>query len=176
MCYALLIWEQLSGCSQLAHSCYFTLGNYCLRHSYSFSTWINEKGAFFGLCAGSIVGIVRMLMEFSYSTPKCGEVSSLEFSVIEIQTFKFYVNKFDISCNWIFAETVHVTTYLTSGRYKTCDYYCSLHVLRYYCVLDDNYHNCFNKLLHWKTRPWKLDKHYYLDKVSNWIRLLNLEW
>ncbi|NXX24878.1 SC5A9 protein, partial [Nicator chloris] len=34
---------------------------------------INEPGAFWGLMAGLAVGLVRMIMEFIYSAPSCGE-------------------------------------------------------------------------------------------------------
>ncbi|XP_046872527.1 sodium/glucose cotransporter 4 [Hypomesus transpacificus] len=36
----------------------------------------NEQGAFWGLMAGLVVGAVRMVMEFAYSTPSCGQVDS----------------------------------------------------------------------------------------------------
>lgn len=32
-----------------------------------------SQGAFWGLMAGLAVGLVRMIMEFIYSTPSCGE-------------------------------------------------------------------------------------------------------
>ncbi|NXO89285.1 SC5A9 protein, partial [Certhia brachydactyla] len=38
-----------------------------------FTKRINEPGAFWGLIAGLAAGLVRMIMEFSYSTPYCGE-------------------------------------------------------------------------------------------------------
>ncbi|XP_067270239.1 sodium/glucose cotransporter 4 [Pseudorasbora parva] len=34
---------------------------------------VNEQGAFWGLMVGLIVGTVRMVMEFVYGTPSCGE-------------------------------------------------------------------------------------------------------
>ncbi|XP_043941912.1 sodium/glucose cotransporter 4 [Protopterus annectens] len=37
---------------------------------------INEEGAFWGLMAGLIVGLTRMIMEFAYSVPSCGEVDN----------------------------------------------------------------------------------------------------
>ncbi|NWI03126.1 SC5A9 protein, partial [Tichodroma muraria] len=43
----------------------FILAIFCKR--------INEPGAFWGLMAGLAVGLVRMIMEFIYSTPYCGE-------------------------------------------------------------------------------------------------------
>jgi Na+/proline symporter len=33
---------------------------------------INEKGAFWGLIIGLVVGMIRFIMEFSYSVPLCG--------------------------------------------------------------------------------------------------------
>ncbi|CAG2113666.1 unnamed protein product, partial [Medioppia subpectinata] len=33
---------------------------------------INEKGAFWGLIIGLVIGIIRFVMEFSYSVPTCG--------------------------------------------------------------------------------------------------------
>ncbi|NXB02806.1 SC5A9 protein, partial [Cnemophilus loriae] len=43
----------------------FILAIFCKR--------INETGAFWGLMAGLAVGLVRMIMEFIYSPPSCGE-------------------------------------------------------------------------------------------------------
>ncbi|XP_072788721.1 sodium/glucose cotransporter 4 isoform X1 [Taeniopygia guttata] len=43
----------------------FILAIFCKR--------INEPGAFWGLVAGLAVGLVRMIMEFIYSAPSCGE-------------------------------------------------------------------------------------------------------
>ncbi|XP_051480813.1 sodium/glucose cotransporter 4 [Apus apus] len=43
----------------------FILAIFCKR--------INEPGAFWGLMVGLAVGLVRMIMEFVYSTPSCGE-------------------------------------------------------------------------------------------------------
>ncbi|NWI83233.1 SC5A9 protein, partial [Dryoscopus gambensis] len=43
----------------------FILAIFCKR--------INEPGAFWGLMAGLAVGLVRMIMEFVYSAPSCGE-------------------------------------------------------------------------------------------------------
>uniref|UniRef100_A0A674HV88 Solute carrier family 5 member 9 n=1 Tax=Taeniopygia guttata TaxID=59729 RepID=A0A674HV88_TAEGU len=43
----------------------FILAIFCKR--------INEPGAFLGLVAGLAVGLVRMIMEFIYSAPSCGE-------------------------------------------------------------------------------------------------------
>ncbi|KAL1777084.1 sodium/glucose cotransporter 4 isoform X1 [Sigmodon hispidus] len=39
-----------------------------------FSKRVTEPGAFWGLMFGLAVGIVRMILEFSYSAPACGEV------------------------------------------------------------------------------------------------------
>ncbi|XP_067391765.1 sodium/glucose cotransporter 4 [Emydura macquarii macquarii] len=43
----------------------FILAIFCKR--------INETGAFWGLMFGLVVGAIRMIMEFSYRTPSCGE-------------------------------------------------------------------------------------------------------
>ncbi|NXE65253.1 SC5A9 protein, partial [Calcarius ornatus] len=43
----------------------FILAIFCKR--------VNEPGAFWGLMAGFVVGVVRMILEFSYSAPACGE-------------------------------------------------------------------------------------------------------
>uniref|UniRef100_A0A8C0BG90 Solute carrier family 5 member 9 n=1 Tax=Buteo japonicus TaxID=224669 RepID=A0A8C0BG90_9AVES len=43
----------------------FILAIFCKR--------INESGAFWGLMVGLAVGLVRMIIEFIYSTPSCGE-------------------------------------------------------------------------------------------------------
>ncbi|KAI5095110.1 sodium/glucose cotransporter 4 [Silurus meridionalis] len=34
---------------------------------------VNEQGAFWGLMVGLVVGLVRMVMEFAYGTPSCGQ-------------------------------------------------------------------------------------------------------
>uniref|UniRef100_W5L7T6 Solute carrier family 5 member 9 n=1 Tax=Astyanax mexicanus TaxID=7994 RepID=W5L7T6_ASTMX len=34
---------------------------------------MNEQGAFWGLMVGLIIGFIRMVMEFAYGTPSCGE-------------------------------------------------------------------------------------------------------
>uniref|UniRef100_A0A3P8UFS6 Solute carrier family 5 member 9 n=2 Tax=Cynoglossus semilaevis TaxID=244447 RepID=A0A3P8UFS6_CYNSE len=39
-----------------------------------FWTRANEQGAFWGLMCGLLVGLIRMVLEFSYSVPACGEV------------------------------------------------------------------------------------------------------
>ncbi|XP_019356889.1 PREDICTED: sodium/glucose cotransporter 4 [Gavialis gangeticus] len=43
----------------------FLLAIFCKR--------INEPGAFWGLMFGLVVGLIRMIMEFCYQTPSCGE-------------------------------------------------------------------------------------------------------
>uniref|UniRef100_A0A8C6ZT40 Solute carrier family 5 member 9 n=1 Tax=Nothoprocta perdicaria TaxID=30464 RepID=A0A8C6ZT40_NOTPE len=43
----------------------FILAIFCKR--------INEPGAFWGLMVGLAIGLIRMIMEFIYSTPSCGE-------------------------------------------------------------------------------------------------------
>ncbi|XP_063414642.1 sodium/mannose cotransporter SLC5A10-like [Mytilus trossulus] len=37
---------------------------------------INEKGAFWGMLSGQIVGITRMVLDFVYPSPKCGTVDT----------------------------------------------------------------------------------------------------
>ncbi|NWZ05120.1 SC5A9 protein, partial [Agelaius phoeniceus] len=43
----------------------FILAIFCKR--------VNEPGAFWGLMVGFVAGVVRMILEFSYSAPSCGE-------------------------------------------------------------------------------------------------------
>ncbi|XP_036243754.1 sodium/glucose cotransporter 4 [Molothrus ater] len=43
----------------------FILAIFCKR--------VNEPGAFWGLMAGFVVGVVRMILDFIYSAPSCGE-------------------------------------------------------------------------------------------------------
>lgn len=33
----------------------------------------NEKGAFYGLISGMVTGIIRMILDFTYIEPACGE-------------------------------------------------------------------------------------------------------
>uniref|UniRef100_A0A8B9JFY2 Solute carrier family 5 member 9 n=1 Tax=Astyanax mexicanus TaxID=7994 RepID=A0A8B9JFY2_ASTMX len=37
------------------------------------SPWISGNGAFWGLMVGLVIGFIRMVMEFAYGTPSCGE-------------------------------------------------------------------------------------------------------
>ncbi|KAF1554115.1 Sodium/glucose cotransporter 4, partial [Eudyptula albosignata] len=57
--------QSVSSCLAPPITALFILAIFCKR--------INEPGAFWGLIIGLAVGLVRMIIEFIYSTPSCGE-------------------------------------------------------------------------------------------------------
>ena len=61
---------------------------------------INEKGAFWGLIVGLVIGIIRFVMEFSYTVPLCGSgVPDLRPLVLsKVHYLHFAIILFIISC------------------------------------------------------------------------------
>ena len=61
---------------------------------------INEKGAFWGLMIGLVIGIIRFVMEFSYNVPLCGSgVPDLRPLVLsKVHYLHFALILFIISC------------------------------------------------------------------------------
>ncbi len=61
---------------------------------------INEKGAFWGLMAGLVIGIIRFVMEFSYKVPTCasGEPDPRPLMLSRVHYLHFAVILFLISC------------------------------------------------------------------------------
>ncbi|KAF1464965.1 Sodium/glucose cotransporter 4, partial [Pygoscelis antarcticus] len=57
--------QSITSCLAPPITAVFILAIFCKR--------INEPGAFWGLIVGLAVGLVRMIIEFIYSTPSCGE-------------------------------------------------------------------------------------------------------
>ncbi|OWF42638.1 Sodium/myo-inositol cotransporter 2 [Mizuhopecten yessoensis] len=57
--------QEVSSFTQPPICCIFLLG--------IFWTRLNEKGAFFGMVTGMTMGMVRFIVQYSYTTPKCGD-------------------------------------------------------------------------------------------------------
>ncbi|XP_071791025.1 sodium/glucose cotransporter 4-like [Asterias amurensis] len=61
------------------------------------SSRINEKGAFSGLMVGLVVGMVRMILDFVYPAPGCGEVDTRPGIVSQVHYLYFGILLFVIS-------------------------------------------------------------------------------
>ncbi|XP_072024832.1 sodium/glucose cotransporter 4-like [Amphiura filiformis] len=62
---------------------------------------INEKGAFWGLMAGLFVGMIRMILDFAYVAPLCGEIDNRPAGIIKILSvhyLHFGIILFLLSC------------------------------------------------------------------------------
>lgn len=51
----------------------------------------NEKGAFYGLMSGMVTGVIRMILDFTYSEPACGEEDNRPFVVKNIHYLSFAI-------------------------------------------------------------------------------------
>uniref|UniRef100_A0A672FLI0 Sodium/glucose cotransporter 4-like n=1 Tax=Salarias fasciatus TaxID=181472 RepID=A0A672FLI0_SALFA len=58
----------------------------------------NEQGAFWGLMTGLVVGIVRMVLEFSYSAPSCGEPDHRPDILRQVHYLYFALILFGLTC------------------------------------------------------------------------------
>ncbi|XP_038054726.1 sodium/glucose cotransporter 4-like [Patiria miniata] len=58
---------------------------------------INEKGAFAGLMVGLVVGMVRMILDFVYAAPSCGEEDTRPGIVADVHYLYFGILLFVIS-------------------------------------------------------------------------------
>lgn len=61
---------------------------------------INEKGAFWALVSGLVIGIIRFALEFSYSVPTCasGEPDPRPLIISKVHYLHFGIILFVISC------------------------------------------------------------------------------
>ncbi|XP_033732589.1 sodium/glucose cotransporter 4-like [Pecten maximus] len=57
--------QEVSSFTQPPICCIFLLGLFWPR--------LNEKGAFYGLLVGMAMGMIRFIVQYSYTTPKCGD-------------------------------------------------------------------------------------------------------
>src|SRR5690606_38262658 len=48
----------------------------------------NEQGAFWGLMCGLVVGVVRMVLDFIYGEPACGEPDLRPFFIKDVSRIK----------------------------------------------------------------------------------------
>ncbi|XP_050400513.1 sodium/glucose cotransporter 4 [Patella vulgata] len=56
----------------------------------------NEKGAFWGLMVGLVIGVVRMALDFGYGTPACGEEDNRPIIISKIHFLHFTILLFVI--------------------------------------------------------------------------------
>ncbi|XP_066950435.1 sodium/mannose cotransporter SLC5A10-like [Macrobrachium rosenbergii] len=72
-------------------------------------TWprMNEKGAFWALMAGLVIGSIRMILDFSYGVPSCGQEDTRP-SVIKINFMYFATLLF-----WLTGLIAVIVSYLT---------------------------------------------------------------
>nr|XP_020476511.1 sodium/glucose cotransporter 4-like isoform X2 [Monopterus albus] len=58
----------------------------------------NEQGAFWGLMTGLVVGMVRMIMEFSYAPPSCGQPDHRPAVLADVHYLYFALILLALSC------------------------------------------------------------------------------
>ncbi|CAN9506022.1 unnamed protein product [Ophioblennius macclurei] len=66
----------------------------------------NEQGAFWGLLSGLLVGIVRMVLEFSYRAPSCGEPDRRPAVLRQVHYLYFALILFALTCIVIVAVSL----------------------------------------------------------------------
>ncbi|KAM6938218.1 sodium/glucose cotransporter 4 isoform 1-T1 [Lycodopsis pacificus] len=58
----------------------------------------NEQGAFWGLMAGLVVGLIRMVLEFSYETPSCGQPDGRPAVLADVHYLYFALILLALTC------------------------------------------------------------------------------
>ncbi|XP_074523825.1 sodium/glucose cotransporter 4 [Halichoeres trimaculatus] len=58
----------------------------------------NEQGAFWGLMTGLVVGLIRMVMEFSYRAPSCGQKDSRPAILADVHYLYFALILLALTC------------------------------------------------------------------------------
>nr|XP_057929738.1 sodium/glucose cotransporter 4 isoform X2 [Doryrhamphus excisus] len=58
----------------------------------------NEQGAFWGLMVGLVVGLIRMILEFSYEVPPCGEPDQRPAILTEVHYLYFAILLMVLTC------------------------------------------------------------------------------
>ncbi|XP_054646672.1 sodium/glucose cotransporter 4 isoform X2 [Dunckerocampus dactyliophorus] len=58
----------------------------------------NEQGAFWGLMVGLVVGLIRMILEFSYEVPLCGEPDQRPAILTEVHYLYFAILLMVLTC------------------------------------------------------------------------------
>nr|XP_008766042.1 sodium/mannose cotransporter SLC5A10 isoform X1 [Rattus norvegicus]AAI61867.1 Slc5a10 protein [Rattus norvegicus] len=58
----------------------------------------NEQGAFWGLMAGLLVGALRLVLEFLYPEPHCGQIDTRPFPLGSIHYLHFAIALFFLTC------------------------------------------------------------------------------
>nr|XP_061790849.1 sodium/glucose cotransporter 4-like [Nerophis lumbriciformis] len=66
----------------------------------------NEQGAFWGLMAGLVVGLIRMILEFSYEVPACGEPDLRPALLVRVHYLYFAILLMALSCLVIVAVSL----------------------------------------------------------------------
>uniref|UniRef100_A0A3Q4B2X0 Solute carrier family 5 member 9 n=1 Tax=Mola mola TaxID=94237 RepID=A0A3Q4B2X0_MOLML len=76
----------------------------------------NEQGAFWGLMTGLVVGVIRMVLEFVYLTPPCGEIDQRPRILTDVHYLYFALILFSLTCFII--VTVSLVTAPISKLYR----------------------------------------------------------
>ncbi|CAH8489805.1 unnamed protein product [Schistosoma turkestanicum] len=97
----------------------------------------NEKGAFFGLIYGLMIGFIRMILTFVYTDPICGEVDTRPWIITKIHYMYFAVFSFTTTMILV------VIISLCCGALPTPD---QLYRLTYWTAWDSNEENCNNQM------------------------------
>ncbi|KAM4739695.1 sodium/glucose cotransporter 4 isoform 2-T3 [Anableps anableps] len=66
----------------------------------------NEQGAFWGLMAGLVVGLVRMILEFSYTAPSCGQPDHRPSVLTDVHYLYFALILLALTCLVIVAVSL----------------------------------------------------------------------
>ncbi|XP_065322403.1 sodium/myo-inositol cotransporter-like isoform X2 [Gordionus sp. m RMFG-2023] len=69
----------------------------------------NEKGAFWSLMVGMVVGVIRMILDFVYKEPYCGQVDNRPIILSRLHYMYFAILLF-----WLTALVCIVVSYMTS--------------------------------------------------------------
>ncbi|XP_008280080.1 sodium/glucose cotransporter 4 [Stegastes partitus] len=66
----------------------------------------NEQGAFWGLMTGLVVGLIRIVLEFSYSPPSCGQPDNQPAVLSDVHYLYFALILFALTCLIIVAVSL----------------------------------------------------------------------
>uniref|UniRef100_A0A673GUR4 Sodium/glucose cotransporter 1 n=1 Tax=Sinocyclocheilus rhinocerous TaxID=307959 RepID=A0A673GUR4_9TELE len=90
----------------------FTLAIFCKR--------VNEPGAFYGLCIGLLVGLVRMITEFAYGTGSCVSPSNCPTIICGVHYLYFALILFGLSCILILSISLMTKPIDDKHLYRLC--------------------------------------------------------
>ncbi|XP_073685203.1 sodium/glucose cotransporter 1-like [Garra rufa] len=90
----------------------FCLAIFCKR--------VNEAGAFYGLCIGLLVGLVRMITEFAYGTGSCVSPSNCPTIICGVHYLYFALILFTLSCVLILVISLMTKPIDDKHLYRLC--------------------------------------------------------